>query len=695
MKLWNSFTTGPVSLTVCQTDSSGRARPVWHRLPLWDFADALEETRAAWNAGVSGPVATDGEHVWAAVSVGSTSRSLWLGSYAAATGELEWAADADYTVTPWHNFTAPGRMLLSSEGYLITVHNNASWRAYDATDGSVVWESAEWPPASPTANQIPFDAVIADGKLVIVSGLITVVGNQQAITVVDTSDGSITYTKTVSDAGLLPPICTDGTDVFGRGVADPAIDYEGGSIGTGISVAVVDVAGEAVTGKSVALVSDSGLQGGVPLGATGSRIWISNPSGTYTFSNSGTFVQCAGTLSLLGRGVLDEHNTLWCPAVLGSPTSTRLSLFGFTSTGYVDRYVWGTSIPWNEQLDIQAMYGLAGTDVPTPAEELAAREVQWEVHRADERYSGRLLHVAASGSVLALSGAAKQVRGPMQWFMGREPLYLCGEAPPPPDDYDATGSGPQFTDTFTDLNNTALENHTSDSGHQWTASAFPTEADAYCFTFSRLLAYSDGYLLLFARCVTTDTAGELLNVDMLGVGRAGILFRSSGTINSGGAVTEHWAALVEINGESETGYIAALYNRLPHPIDGGEERIFPTPVATAEIAALPTGELIRLTVHDDGATIGVDVNGVRAITYASTSGNTRKRIGLYSEGTSFELFTARGRAGCTGASDEWTWNGSAWTGPTGECPPPCESLPPIADGTFVNQTLPGRCGRWD
>ena len=104
--------------------------------------------------------------------------------------------------------------------------------------------------------------------------------------------------------------------------------------------------------------------------------------------------------------------------------------------------------------------------------------------------------------------------------------------------------------------------------------------------------------------------------------------------------------------------------------------------------------MFDLTIHDDGEWIGVDIDGERLITHES-SVSFGDKIGLMATGSgTFDEMYACGRAGCDGATDEWTWDGDEWGSPSGACPSPCTSQPPIQAGEFVDQTLPGRCGKW-
>lgn len=264
------------------------------------------------------------------------------------------------------------------------------------------------------------------------------------------------------------------------------------------------------------------------------------------------------------------------------------------------------------------------------------------------------------------------------------------------DPYYYDGSSAAFRDTFTDADFPLIEDHVSDSGHRWTAPAWTAPATAQIVT-NTLAPNSDPYVYHFASLVTTDVPGEQIQVTLsVERGPSGILFRSitstAGYWPFGEAAT--WAAAVEF---SDGEWRVALYNTHPLPrVDPDtSELIWPTPVDSA-VLDLEAITDATLTVHDDGEWIGVDFNGVRKITHQSTTGAERKRIGLFATGFSntFDTMTAVGRSGCSG-TDEWTWNGSEWEPASGDCPDPCTSLPPIQPGTFVSQTLPGRCGNWE
>lgn len=263
------------------------------------------------------------------------------------------------------------------------------------------------------------------------------------------------------------------------------------------------------------------------------------------------------------------------------------------------------------------------------------------------------------------------------------------------DGYPYTGVAECLEDTFTGAtDNERLEHHTADTGQTWGPEAWPCEGSA--FVGPNLVTCPDGWLLHFARLVTSNVDAEQIVVECSEVlKQAGILFRSESSIGNGNRPTT-WAASLEQR-EYDDDPMVRLYDVAPWPRESPSEpgtRVYPDPVAEAEIPTL--GGTLTLMVHDDGENIGIDVDGVRYITYASTADADRQRIGLFSTGSGvFDNLYACGRSDCEG-DDEWTWDDAEqeWADMTGECPAPCSSLPPIQDGTVPDETLPGRCGMW-
>lgn len=264
------------------------------------------------------------------------------------------------------------------------------------------------------------------------------------------------------------------------------------------------------------------------------------------------------------------------------------------------------------------------------------------------------------------------------------------------------GTASLSTDSFTGPNGQILgagpPHHAPESGPGWTLG--PPDGPGYAslqggrlYTPLDPIGETDSWIIRYLNGPITGAGQSQVSIEFEGTPlgnpqQAGVLFRLGVSLGTSG-----FLAVLETH-SGGTDLRVSLYELADHPSFGGSGGM-PFPLATASVGVTSGG---TLTVHDDGAWIGIDFNGVRKVTYQTsdhTSGSRRQGLFAYGQsGVYFDDWKVRGTAGCSGSGDfQWDDNAGEWSPLSGEdCT--CSLLPPIRPGDFDEEIEAGRCGNW-